>query len=359
MNLNKIFSYFFICALLLSQTGCTHTDSQKGPESTESLLKIADRMRLEGNEKTAHSFYAQVLEKDPKNKRTHIALGQMLRKNKEYDQALKQFQIALLHHPESQQARGEIVKTYITLNQGEMAALEARSLIKNNQKNPAFHNLLGVALDLQEKHLEAQDAYGRSLELQPDQLRVQSNLGLSLAFSGQYSDAISLLERVVRSGSALAKDRHNLAVAYGLSGDLEKAEAIFRVDLGEDVAQKNTQYLAALKTIKAKSKKQEKVVATSAQPSLKNESKEPNSSVKNLYVQAGTYTSQENAQNALKKVQKICDVPCKNASFTTKKGNIFHRVLVGPLQNNKQGETVLKTIEAEGFAGGFMVSVKG
>jgi len=349
MNRNKFFTFFLFCVLLLSHTGCTHMESQKGPESTESLLKIADRMRLEGNEKTAHSFYAQILEKDPKHKETHIALGKMLRKNKEYESALKQLQIALLHHPDAKDVKGEVVKTYIALNQGHMAALETHNLIKHDPKNPAFHNLLGVALDLQEKHLEAQASYSQSLELQPDQLRVQSNLGLSLALSGQYPEAISLLERVVHSESTTPKDRHNLAVAYGMSGDLDKAESIFRIDLSADAAQENSRYLAALKKIKKQSVKKTDIVH-----SQDSTDKSP----KELYVQAGTYSSKKKAFRGLKKIKKIVRLPSSVEPFKTIKGTQIHHVLVGPVDNEQKGQEVLKIIEAEGFEGGFLVSLK-
>lgn len=240
---NKSLLLFSLFVVILGQTSCTHTDDT---QSSASLLSIAERMRLQGNEKTSSSFYQQVLDQDPKNVEAHIGLGKMLRKNKEYDNALKQFQIAFMHHPNNQDVKIEIVRTYIAMNQGKSAALEMHPLLQDNPKNPLFHNLFAVSLDLQGQHLDAQESYKQSLKLQPDQPQVQSNLGLSLAFSGKYPEAIALLEKVTHSPESTPKDRHNLAIAYALSGDLEKADTIFRVDLDDLSTQENARYFSEI-----------------------------------------------------------------------------------------------------------------
>ncbi len=335
---------FSLCILLLSQTSCTRTDNSK---SINSLLNIADHMRAQGNEKTSSSFYQQVLDKDPKNLKAHIGIGKMLRGNKEYDAALKQFQIALMHHPDTQDVQAEIVKTYIMMNQGKSAALETRSLTQKDPQNPSFHNLFGISLDLQGKHLEAQKFYRQSLKLQTDQPRVQSNLGLSLALSGNYQEAITLLEQVTRHSLSTPKDRHNLAIAYAVSGDLEKAESTFRIDLDEIKAQENVRYLSELDV------KKEGLKSLSG---LSNKS--PSKNLNDLYLQVGIYKSQENSLKILKKLKGTINISSIQEKFKTSTGKQYYRVLVGSLDNREKGTKTLKALKSLGFKDSFFITRK-
>ena len=137
-----------------------------------------------------------------------------------------------------------MARTYLQMNKGQNAAAELKLLLKDDPNNAMLQNLRAVAFDLQGKHLEAQKQYRSSLALESDQRSVQSNLGLSLAFSGDYQEAISLLEEVRKNPTSTPKDRHNLEIAYALSGDIEKLESIFRVDLSEEIAGESSHYLA-------------------------------------------------------------------------------------------------------------------
>ena len=78
---------------------------------------------------------------------------------------------------------------------------------------------------------------------------LRNNLGLSLALSGQYAEAIELLRAIVDEPGAKARNRQNLALAYGLAGDLTAAERISRLDLDEEAVQNNLSYFAALAAV--------------------------------------------------------------------------------------------------------------
>lgn len=58
-----------------------------------------------------------------------------------------------------------------------------------------------------------------------------SNKALVLAATGKADAAISILEPLLRSGSAQARDRQNLAMAYLLAGEEERAFQVARLDL--------------------------------------------------------------------------------------------------------------------------------
>jgi hypothetical protein len=84
---------------------------------------------------------------------------------------------------------------------------------------------------------------------------LRNNLGLSLALAGKHAEAIELLRAVVDEPGAKARNRQNLALAYGLAGDLTAAERISRLDLDEESVQNNLSYFAALAAVEDRRKR--------------------------------------------------------------------------------------------------------
>ena len=106
---------------------------------------------------------------------------------------------------------------------------------------------LGVAYDMIGDAREAQVHYRMGLQLAPNNVTLLNNLGLSLALSGDLPGSIDLLLRVVASAAATARHRQNLALAYGLSGQIEQAAAVARQDLDEEAVANNLAYYAILR----------------------------------------------------------------------------------------------------------------
>ncbi len=71
-------------------------------------------------------------------------------------------------------------------------------------------NVNGVIKDQQGDHDTAQFYYREALALQPDNVSISNNLGLSLALSGKGDQAVAVLNDVVDAPDATATSRHNL-----------------------------------------------------------------------------------------------------------------------------------------------------
>ena len=114
---------------------------------------------------------------------------------------------------------------------------------------------LGVAFDLAGQHEAAQDAYRAGLAIAPDSVLLRNNLGLSLArFRASTRNHRDVASAGRRTG-AKARNRQNLALAYGLAGDLPAAEQVSRLDLDEDRLQNNLSYFAALAAVEDRRKR--------------------------------------------------------------------------------------------------------
>jgi Flp pilus assembly protein TadD len=109
--------------------------------------------------------------------------------------------------------------------------------------------VLGIALDMQGKHVEAQARYRQGLTLAPDDVALRSNMGLSLAIIGQPQEAIAQLLPIATGRKADGRVRQNLAFAYAMAGDFENALQVSRRDLDEAHAQRQLSYFMQLKSL--------------------------------------------------------------------------------------------------------------
>jgi Flp pilus assembly protein TadD len=104
-------------------------------------------------------------------------------------------------------------------------------LVADNPKDTAALVDLGVALDLQGKHVQAQEAYRKALSLNSSLSSAQQNLGLSLALSGRPEEGAAMLNQLAGNVGDDRKVRDNLAVALTLSGDTSEASKVLREEL--------------------------------------------------------------------------------------------------------------------------------
>jgi Flp pilus assembly protein TadD len=114
---------------------------------------------------------------------------------------------------------------------------------------------------------KAQAAYRAAMELDPSNMNYESNLGLSLALNGEPQEGIRILERVARMPSASPRARQNLALAYGLSGDMEMARRMGRADLSDEVVRGNLNYIRSVREMSGPSNRYVNVLPVSREES--------------------------------------------------------------------------------------------
>ena len=84
-------------------------------------------------------------------------------------------------------------------------------------------NTLGVTKDMLGKHSEAQAAYRRVLQINPENYSAKNNLALSLALTGNHGKSIKLLEEIASSTKSTPITKQNLALVYAAAGRTEDA----------------------------------------------------------------------------------------------------------------------------------------
>jgi len=146
--------------------------------------------------------------------------------------------------PNAADAQLGLARAQIELNKPANALEYIDKAASITQNDIRILVLRGIILDCVGRHSDAQASYRAAMALAPRSVAVRNNLALSLVFTGQYKEAIGLLTPIARSVDATARERQNLALVLGLSGDAGAALALSRVDLDEASAQANTRFFA-------------------------------------------------------------------------------------------------------------------
>ena len=126
----------------------------------------------------------------------------------------------------------------ISLANGDakQAETQFRKVLEIASNDVAALNDLGIALDLQERHEEAQAAYQSALAQRPGMRAAQVNLGLSFALGGAADRALTILRPLADDPAAEGKVREDLAVALALAGDRGAADKVLQADMSSDNA---------------------------------------------------------------------------------------------------------------------------
>lgn len=213
-----------------------------------SLVSLAEATRANGDAAAAVPLYRRAYVLSPEDPAALIGLGETLNSLGAYIEANDAWTKALLLVPNDPDALSGFGVTLTGLNQPHLALTRFQSSVALRPSARAY-NGLGVAYDMLGEPENAQAAYRAGLGTDPADIGLTSNLGLSFALSGRYSEAIAMLERAVTMPGAAARHRLNLALAYGLAGEMEKAEQLARNDLDEQSVLQNMAFYATLRAM--------------------------------------------------------------------------------------------------------------
>ena len=235
------------CFTLLGLASCTPegpaepvTDEQSAATQSEQatkFMKLGESLRSKGDLVSAAEMFRRAARADSRSPLPPAALGDVLRRLKQYTEAEQAFREALGRNPYS----GTSLQGYgiLMVEQGQAdAAIAALSVaVDEEAADHRVYNMLGIAYDTLGDHAQAQSHYLAGLAQAPDNRSLRNNMAISLALQERYDAAIEQVRQLAEAEDADQSLRHNLALIYGLSGQIEKASKLLRTDLSEaDVA---------------------------------------------------------------------------------------------------------------------------
>ncbi|MDR2765933.1 MAG: tetratricopeptide repeat protein [Holosporaceae bacterium] len=229
----KNLSLIFVVGLLL--VGCAN--EERGGSS--SMVRIAKKARQSGNSEAAISFYNKAIAMEPNNSEAYLGLAESYLDMKLLDAAAEYIKKA--ENAGGKLARAAYLRGKIFLLSGDNCAAEKE--FRKSISLADSMNALGAVLDGRGEHAKAQEMYKKVIAKDPDYIDAYNNMGLSMILDGRYKDAVFYLENACSLPSVGVTHRSNLAIAYGLSGDVDKARETYAHDFEGDELEEKLAYL--------------------------------------------------------------------------------------------------------------------
>jgi Flp pilus assembly protein TadD len=244
-------SWKMVCIMSLAALlgGCT-SDLVSPPYEDHPNIQAAELARRRGDVPQAIHDYRDIIKECPGCEKAYVGLGMALIDANAVVEAKLAFEKAIALFPRSSGAYKGLGFVYLLIDQPENAINSFDTALKLNPRNPTAFNGYGLALDMVNEHETAQANYRAAMELEPTNISYESNLALSLALCGNEYEAIHILERLVRCPNATPRIRQNLALAYGLAGDMKMAKKVGRLDLSDEMVANNVTYFEAIQQTK-------------------------------------------------------------------------------------------------------------
>lgn len=202
-----------------------------GMDST--LEKQATDALAVGDVRRSAQFYEQLLglkKGTPADQlRYKLGLADALRRMGENDKAFAGYTEILRENPGNMDGKEGRALTLMAQGKSTDAGREFSEIMQKDGRRWRTLNALGILFVTKGMIPEAMAYYTEALRQSPDNPSVLNNVGLSRAVDKNYPRAIEALDQASRV--APADDRRkqielNLAMIYGLSGDMEKARAL-------------------------------------------------------------------------------------------------------------------------------------
>jgi Flp pilus assembly protein TadD len=260
----RIFSFgrfVAITLVVLASAGCEplpfHLDplSVNGrdgggtPPSYGALMRIGEAARSGGDFANAVSVFRRAAEIEPNAPAPFVAAGDTLLAAGAVNEAILAYNSALARDGSNLPAQLGLAKADLETGRPELALVPLSKAAAQSPDNPRLLVLLGVTEDFTGRHQQAQAYYRRGLAHAPGDAALTVDLALSLALSGNYPNAIAVLQPVAMAPTASAQERQTLALIYGLEGSVAEAARLGRIDLDEASVEHNLAYYRTLREL--------------------------------------------------------------------------------------------------------------
>ncbi len=235
---------------IISSLRPTAEDRKEQPQppagAISALMRVGEATRQGGDPATAVTLFRRAHALDLFQVAPLVKLGAALNDVGAYNEASEAFKDAInLDHNNVEALRG-MGTALIGLNQPALAIDQFKAALAIEPDYRTF-NGLAVASDHLGEHKVAQDYYQSGLKEFPRNLTLLNNLGLSQILSRDYDAAITTLVAASQEPGSTARQRQNLALAYGLAGRDSDAERVSRIDLDDRSVQSNLAYYGILR----------------------------------------------------------------------------------------------------------------
>ncbi len=170
------------------------------PKVTDVLHLLALVVRQRGDLDEAERLLRSCLRLDARRADIHANLGNLLAAARRSEEAEEAYREALSIDSSFRPARLGLARHLSNIGEGGKAAKEAQALIDQNANDAEAWNVFGTSRRLQRRSEDAEVAFRRALELEPDYAIARHNLGALLAQLSRSEDALTELAAAASLG---------------------------------------------------------------------------------------------------------------------------------------------------------------
>jgi len=161
-------------------------------------------------------LWSDVVEKSPQKVRPHNNLGNALKRQGKFEEAIAHFKKALRINPGYAKAHNNLGTALASQGKTEEALKHFGIALYINPGYAAAHSNIGVALAGQDEFEKAIVHFRAALLLEPDSAKVHSNLGAALVRRGQLEEALEHLHTALRLKPDDVQTYQNLEICLKL-----------------------------------------------------------------------------------------------------------------------------------------------
>jgi Flp pilus assembly protein TadD len=225
---------------LLVLAGCQTTGENQAPGtlSLNARLRLAEATDAQqGGSAATLSVLTEAATEAPTDVALQDRLAAVAEANERWDVAVAAHRRAIARAP-TQERLMRLGRIELRLAQASAVETWRRAVATGPRTAEALTGL-GLAQDLARDHAAAQASYREALESDPTNWSATANLGMSLLLTGQATAAIDVLSRAEADASAPARARHNLAIAFAVSGQEARMLRVLRADTTQTPQQRD------------------------------------------------------------------------------------------------------------------------
>lgn len=212
-----------VCALLLTLSACASTGEMDSASMTNDKIGSAlERAAGEANRQGATEGSLVLLEKvykrNPKSEENAVNYARALRNAGELQKSLLILEPFATRENISADVLAEFATLQLNLSEFANAETFARKAIAKDENAFYAYQVLGIALDAQNKYEDAETAFRQALDKwQGDPIPVMNNLALNLTNQERLDEALDIMEQAKKAAPNRVEVERNLRIIRTLN----------------------------------------------------------------------------------------------------------------------------------------------
>lgn len=158
-------------------------------------------------------------------------LGNVLAEMGRFEEAVVQYRTTLKFRPDITDVRVNLANLYLTMGKFDDAILEFKTAAKLKPDDPQLHYLIGIAYNKQGQFKEAVQELRNAIRLQPDNPAFHNDLAVFYADKNYLDEAAGEYQQVLRLNPASIKAHYDLGMIYLRMRLKDKARKEFEIIL--------------------------------------------------------------------------------------------------------------------------------